>query len=154
MPEVDVLGHGQARHDIELLVDRGDTQLLRDLWARQHDVLAQPLDRSRVGLVRTGEDLDERRLPRAVLPKQAMDLAGVDGEVDTIQGAGTRERLLDARQSQEWGTPDLCVGHPASRQLTRDEWSVRTRDGTRKDAGQQPASRPSLQGWPVLWLDR
>ena len=55
-----------------------------------------PGDVPLVGLVRTGEDLDQGRLAGAVLAEQAVHLAGADVEVDAVEGADARELLDDA----------------------------------------------------------
>ena len=60
-------------------------------------------DLALVGLVRTGEDLDQRRLAGAVLAEQAVHLAGTDLEVDAVEGPGAGELLDDAAHLQQHG---------------------------------------------------
>ena len=98
--EVDVLGDGEAVDDVELLVHGRDAHAERGDGGGDGGRLALPDDLAAVGLVRAGEDLDERRLARAVLPEDAVHLAGDDVEVDAAQGDDTRERLGDARHRQ------------------------------------------------------
>ena len=54
-----------------------------------------------VGLHDPGEDLDQRRLSRAVVAEQADDLALVDVQVDAAERVDTAERLGDVAQFDE-----------------------------------------------------
>ena len=72
---------------------RGDR--VRDL-----DLLALPDDLAAVGLVRAGEDLDERRLAGAVLAEHAVHLARDDVEVDAAKRLHAGERLRDPAHRQ------------------------------------------------------
>ena len=54
-----------------------------------------------VGLVRSGEDLDQRRLAGAVLAEQAVHLTGADVEVDAVQRPDAGEGLDDAVHLQQ-----------------------------------------------------
>ena len=94
--EVDVLGHGQAIDKIQFLVDRGDSEPHCRDRIGQPDVVALPGDRSLVGVMHPGQNLDQGRLAGAVLAEQAMHLAGHDIEVDPVESADTGE-LLDDR---------------------------------------------------------
>jgi hypothetical protein len=47
--------------------------------------------------VQPGDDLDQGRLARAVVAKDARDLAGVDGQVDPLERADRAVRLSDVR---------------------------------------------------------
>ena len=72
----DVLGDGQRRRERQLLADRDDPALDRlRAGSRSVDRLAVDLDRAGVGLQRAVEDLHERRLARAVLAGERVDLA-------------------------------------------------------------------------------
>ena len=53
-----------------------------------------------VRLVVSGEDLDDGRLPGAVLADERMDLAGGDLEVDVVERTLSRERLAQAVQTE------------------------------------------------------
>ena len=66
------------------------------LWRRfaVHDDVAG------ISGVHPGEDLDERRLARAVLPEERMDLAALDGEVDVAQGELGAEALCQVTNLQ------------------------------------------------------
>ena len=63
--------------------------------SREGHLLAAPGDVPLVGLVRAGQDLDQRGLAGAVLAEEAVHLAGADVEVDAVEGADTRELLDD-----------------------------------------------------------
>jgi hypothetical protein len=95
-PEEDVVGDGEPADQVELLVDRGDAARHGRLRVAQAHRGAVPDDGALVGLVGPGEDLDQRRLARAVLTQQAVHLTGPDVEVDAVQGADARELLDDA----------------------------------------------------------
>ena len=69
--------------------------------AGERDGLAVDLDRAGVGLERAVEDLHERRLARAVLAGERVDLARQQLEVDAVEGQHARERLADARHAHE-----------------------------------------------------
>ena len=115
----DVLRDGEPRHQVELLVDRGDAELHRGLRRGQRDGLALPEDLALVGLVAGGEHLDQGRLAGAVLPQQAVDLAGTDVEVDAAEREHAGEALHDAAHLEERGRGRLghhggtvaCVTH-------------------------------------------
>ena len=62
--ERDVLGHGQRRRVLELLVDHPDAGGPGRDRRQVREALAADLDLARVGRVVAGEDLDERRLAR------------------------------------------------------------------------------------------
>src|SRR5690606_14781352 len=99
--EEDVLGDRQAVDDVELLVHRRDTELEGGGRRVDGDDLAVPPDLPGVRLVRTGQDLDEGGLAGAVLPEQAVHLAGTDLEVHAVEGLGAGEVLDDAGELKE-----------------------------------------------------
>src|SRR5690606_40379474 len=80
----------------DLLVNRRDTELEGGGRRVDGDDLAVPPDLPGVRLVRTGQDLDEGGLAGAVLPEQAVHLAGTDLEVHAVEGLGAGEVLDDA----------------------------------------------------------
>src|ERR687891_712064 len=94
--EVDVLGHGQAVDQVQLLVDGGDPAAHGGDRVGQAYFLTQPGDRSFVRLVSAGQYLDQRRLSGAVLAEEAMHLGGQDLEVDAVEGADAGKLLHDA----------------------------------------------------------
>ena len=101
----DVVGHGEAGDQVELLVDRRDARArIAACGSPSVDRLAPPDDVPLVGLVRPGEHLDQRRLAGAVLAEQAVHLTGADVEVDAVEGPDARELLDDAVHLQQRGS--------------------------------------------------
>src|SRR5258708_17434406 len=58
-------------------------------------------------LMHAGQDLDERRLARAVVAEQAHHLTGVDAHRDVLQGDDVVELFRDVLHLDEWR---LAVG--------------------------------------------
>ena len=74
-------------------MDEGDAAH-RMAWRREP---VGPLDRAVVGRMDAGKDLDQRRLPRAVLAEQRMDLAAAQsGNRPTTDALVPPKRLLSA----------------------------------------------------------
>ena len=72
-------------------------------------VLAVDLDRSLVRLKDAGEDLQQRRLARAVLSEQGMHFAGLDRQRYALERAHDAEPFGDARKMQA-----RMIGHRSS----------------------------------------
>lgn len=123
MAEVDVLGHRQVLHQVEFLVDGGDAEAHGGDGRAQGDLFAAPGDRAVVRLVGAGQDLDERGLPRAVLAEQAVHFAGLDVEVDAVEGPDTGERLGDAGHGEQgwFWSHDVPLGVRAGLRAGRSE---------------------------------
>lgn len=101
MAEEDVLGDREALDQVEFLVDGGDAEAHGGDRRLQRDRRAAPGDLAVVGLVGSGEHLDEGRLAGAVLPEQTVDLTGLDLQVHAVEGAHTGERLGDAGHGEQ-----------------------------------------------------
>jgi hypothetical protein len=99
--EEDVVGDGEPGDQVQLLVDGRDAQRHGRLGVAEGDRGAVPGDLALVGLVRAGQDLDQRRLAGAVLAEQAVHLTGADVEVHAVEGADARELLDDAVHRQQ-----------------------------------------------------
>ena len=99
--EEDVLGDAQAVHQVELLVDRGDSGPHGRGRVGQAHRLAGQQHLPGIRLVGAGQHLDQRRLPRAVLAEQAMHLARAYIEIDAVEGAHAGELLDDAPHHQQ-----------------------------------------------------
>ncbi len=97
----DVLGDGQVGKQRRLLVDRRDPEGFGQDRVVGLDQFPGDFKRPLVWLVGAGDDLDERRLPRAILADQGVDLARVQVERDPFQGADARERFGDVRESED-----------------------------------------------------
>ena len=92
-PDGDVFGNRQIRKKRWLLIDRGDTQLLRAERVQVLNHLILDPDRSLVGNMGAGDHLDERRLARAVFADQGVHLAGRRSN-DTRLSASTPANAL------------------------------------------------------------
>ena len=99
--EKDVVGHGHARHQVELLVDDRDAvpgRVAGALKSHRH-----PVDRDLalvVGVDPAG-DLHQRRLAGAILAHQRMDLAGARREIDAFEHRDVAERFADAAHGEQ-----------------------------------------------------
>ncbi len=115
---------------------RGDGRL-------EGDRLALPGDGALVGLVGSGEHLDECGLPGAVLAEEAVDLTGGDLQVHPVEGADAREGLGDAGHGEQgwfWchgGSPRrMTAGERAGRTARRRRGgAVRGRCGAAAGTG-------------------
>ena len=101
-PEPQVLDRRQHVDEAEVLVD--DVQLVGHVDLRPG-----------IGGVDARQDLDERRLPRPVVPDHRHDLAGIDPQRDVVQGLDPWERLAQALDAQQWTGHG---GHRPSRRAT------------------------------------
>ena len=99
----DVLRHRQVGEERGLLVDRRDAQGAGGGGVDVRHVPARDAERSRVCPLGAGDDLDERRLARPVLPDERVDLAGPDVEGHPLQGADGAERLGDGEGLEQRG---------------------------------------------------
>src|SRR5207253_4496360 len=105
VPEVDVFRYRQTVDEVELLVDRRYAMAQCRHRRREPDFFAVPSNGTGIGLMRTGQHLDDRRLAGAVLPDQAMHLARAYFEVDPIKCTHARKVLDDAVHLQQ------CIRH-------------------------------------------
>ena len=92
-PDEDVLLHREVRHEIELLIDDGDAEVLRLAGAVEDDRLTVEDDLAAVRLIDPGEDLHQGALAGAVLADEPEDFAGMDFETDVLQRQHTGEAL-------------------------------------------------------------
>ena len=105
-PEEDVLGGRERRDELELLRDHGDPAL--DRFARRRQALDRAVQPD-FALVGVGgdfarEDVDQRRLARAVLADERMDLAGDDVEVHAVERADAG-KLIEMPRASRSGAP-------------------------------------------------
>src|SRR5207249_1871399 len=103
--ERDVVRDRQVRQQAELLVDDADPELVRTPRRRDVDLLALDLDPAGRGLVIAREDLEQRRLPGAVLADEAVDRRAIDDEVDAVERERPREALRHAGDAKEGNGP-------------------------------------------------
>ena len=90
-PEQHVLGDGEVREQVDLLVDRADAGRLRGRRRAELVLLAVDQHGAGVDRVDAGQRLDQRRLAGAVLAHQRVHLAGVEPERDLVEGADAAE---------------------------------------------------------------
>ena len=98
-----VLGHRHPFDEAEILVDEGDPPrpgacLVVGVGRAVEE------HRAAVGAVDAAEDLDERRLSRAVFTEESDDLARADGEAHVLQRAGAAERLGNIAEFERRGS--------------------------------------------------
>ncbi len=93
-----VLGDGQVPEQREVLIDHLHPE--PDRVARRHagDLGAVDQDGAAIDRVDPGNHLDQRRLARAVLAGEAVDLAGCDAERHAVQRLHAGEMLGDVAQ--------------------------------------------------------
>ena len=90
--EIQILGHGQIRHQGRFLADDGEPQEACSFGVA-HRLDAVDDDAAFLRYERAGRDGHERRLAGAVLADEAMDLAGKNRERDFVERAHAREDL-------------------------------------------------------------
>ena len=94
----DVFGHRHPVDQAEILMDEGDRQAAQ----RVSGVDAAKADGAGVERVDAGQNLDQRRLARAVLAEERENFAGVEGHADVRQRLGAAEALEDAAHLQQF----------------------------------------------------
>ena len=96
--EKDVLGDGEIGRDAELLMHHADAGGPR--VARRAEMHRSAVDAhlACVAGVHAGDDLHQRAFAGAVLAGEAVDLAGLQREIDAAQRLDAAERLGDAGQ--------------------------------------------------------
>ncbi len=98
--EVDAVLDAQAEEHPRLLVRAGEPEPRALAGRRRRDVAAEELDRpGRRGQV-AGDDVEERRLARAVRPEDRPPLAVCDVEVDVVHGEEAAEAPADPPQAE------------------------------------------------------
>ena len=99
--EREIVHRAQLEDETEILVDESQTRVRRVARVTERERLAVELGlRARVRVVIPGEDLDQRRLPRAVLSDERMDLALADVERGVDQRTRSGERLGQVLEAQ------------------------------------------------------
>ena len=109
--EHDVLGDGEHRDQLEVLVHHADAVGDRVLHALALDLLPADEHRAGVGPVQPEHDVHQRALAGPVLAEQAVDLAVMEGQADVLVGDHAGERLGDAADLEH---RDPLVGSAAA----------------------------------------
>src|SRR5215207_10813739 len=97
----DVLGDRQGTDRAQLLVDHADAASLRIGWRSEAHRLPTQHQIAFVRHMNAAEDLHQRRLACAILPKQPMDLACSEIEIHSVKRHGTAEALSHATQRKQ-----------------------------------------------------
>ena len=92
----DVLGHGQHRHEHEVLMDHADAVVDGVARSTHGHRLSVQQDLALVGTGEAVEDVHEGGLAGAVLAQERMDLAGAHVQVDVVVRDDARISLGDA----------------------------------------------------------
>jgi hypothetical protein len=117
--EKDVLRDVQIRDQREFLEDDGDTKRAGIGGAGDGDPPALDLDIAAIGRIGAVQRLDQRRLSRAILTEDDMDLAGIDVERYVLERMHTGKGFVDADQTQQ-----RCIGLASGRPRRRPLWGV------------------------------
>ena len=95
----DVLRGGKDVHQLEVLVDHADPQVIGVLGGGDRDRPVVDVDLARVRVIDPGEHVHQGGLAAAVLPQQGQDLALVELQVDVVVGHHGAEALGDVLHS-------------------------------------------------------
>ena len=129
----DVLSDGEVGEQRGLLVNAGDAQFARGGGREVADWLPRYFNRSAVGLMRAGDDLDEGGFSRAVLAEQGVNLARAQVERHALQRAHAAiglAHLLNSNQSLFCHVPEEIRSLPRKHD---GEIVARTADDSRAD---------------------
>ena len=96
MAKEQVPRNAQQGDEVDLLVDRADPGGLGIAWPGELDRDPAIRDLPAIGLMDTGEDLDQRGLPGAVLADQGPRLPGAEGHRHVLESDRAGEALRDA----------------------------------------------------------
>ena len=125
-----VLGDRHVGGEGELLVDRDDARALGVVRRRKGDRLPEQLDFARIGALRAGQNLEQRRLAGAVLAEKRMDLRRSHFEMDVLKRKHAGKALADAGHLE-----DRAVRRwPERMKAPRARWPFRSARSFRRDA--------------------
>ncbi len=97
----DVLSDGHVIHQVELLMDHGDAVLESIEGRRQLDLLPLQFEGAGIGRVDPGDDLHQRRLARAVLAHERMDVTALQPERHVVEREHAGEGLPNVRDLKQ-----------------------------------------------------
>ena len=94
-----VLEHAEGLDQPEILVDEAEPEPAK-LAGRERQLHRLAVDQQLplVRVVEPGENLDQRRLPRAVLPEESVDLPGEQAQIDAAKRLRSAEALRELAQ--------------------------------------------------------
>src|SRR3984957_2579506 len=102
-----VLGDRHVGGEGELLIDGDDSSALGVVRRRKSDRLPEQLDFARIGALRAGENLKQRRLAGPVLAQERVDLGRSHFEMDVLKRTHAGKALADASHFED-GAVRLC----------------------------------------------
>src|SRR5919198_4146109 len=126
-PDEDVLGHRQVAHQVELLVDDADAEVLRRARIGDLDFFALVVDTPAVFGIDAREYLHQRRFAGAILAAKSVHFAWAQLESTLIERMDAREPLVYALHANQ------KIIHGPSSAGGRQSWSHDTI--TAMDAG-------------------
>jgi hypothetical protein len=98
--EIEIVGDAQPGDQRQFLIDDGDAQLPRSSWVVNDRLPAVDAEGAGVGLMGPAQDLQESRLPCAVLSDEGMNLSSADVKGDVLQCLDAGEGLADVIQGK------------------------------------------------------
>jgi len=101
--EVDVLGHGEVRHEVELLMDHRDPGGLGLASGREARGATLVRHATAVGLKLTADHFHQGRFARAILATHSVHLAAAEVEADVLERDDGQEPLGDAVETKDLG---------------------------------------------------
>ena len=101
-PQADVLRDRQIGKQGGLLVNAGDAKFVRRGRGKFFDALTVDLNGAAIGLVRAGDDLDERGLARAVLAEERVNFPCPQIKRHPLQSPHRAEVFGDGLELEQW----------------------------------------------------
>jgi hypothetical protein len=108
--EIEVLGNGQVRDQVQFLVNDRDTGLLGVGRRLEIHGLAAVMDGAVVRAVLAADDFHQRRLTCAVFAADRVNLGATQVEVDAVKCKHPWKLLADALEAQDRALPATAVG--------------------------------------------
>ena len=101
--EREIFGDGEVGEQGRLLVNTGDAERARGRRREVGDALAGEGEGAAVGLMRAGDDLNERAFARAVLAEQGVDLARLKIEIHAAKRTHAAVVFYELAECEERG---------------------------------------------------
>jgi hypothetical protein len=114
-PNPNVFGHGHVRHQVQFLVNHGDSRIQGGERRREFHRFALQANFAGVRLIDPGDDLHQRRFAGAIFTHQGVDGPRADLQLDSVERDDTREgfphplRLKEIRYLCGYNSRHLCL---------------------------------------------